>query len=213
MSGTPGRPHARGWAVCAAALAVSSALLSGCRTVSHHATSAVSAQALAGLDWPARRAWLQDRARFSLQGKVAVTAGGDGFSGHLRWSQQDRLSTLNLEGPLGVGGLRVDSDGQRMDLARGSGQKLDGAAARAELEAHLGFEPPLMHLRYWIQGVPDPGLPAVETLDGAQRLAALAQDGWEIAYGAYQNQPGGLPQRLSLTRAGVRVRLVIDSWD
>ena len=185
-------------------------LLAGCRTLPPRPPAA--GPSLVGLDWPARRAALQSREDFGLQGKVAVAAAGDGFSGHLRWVQQGTLCTLDLDGPLGVGGLRISSDGQRLDLTRPSGERLDSDAARTELQDRLGFEPPLAHLRYWIQGVPDPALPAVETPDDAQRLSALTQDGWNITYTAYQDQPGGLPQRLSLVRGDVRVRLIIDGW-
>ncbi len=62
-------------------------------------------------------------------------------------------------------------------------------------------------------GVPDPARPAQETLDGQQRLASLQQDGWEIDYPAYISVSGEwLPSRVTLQRAGVRVRLIVDGW-
>lgn len=85
---------------------------------------------------------------------------------------------------------------------------------RAELAARLGFDPPLASLRYWILGVPDPASPADETLDPAQqRLKSLAQGGWHIDYAGYVAVGSEwLPARLTLSRADVRVKLLVDDW-
>ena len=78
-----------------------------------------------------------------------------------------------------------------------------------------GFDPPLGSLRYWIQGVPDPASPAKEKVDPQQqRLQSLEQDGWQIDYTGYMPSGGvSLPAKLTLQRAGVRVRLVVDGWN
>jgi outer membrane lipoprotein LolB len=70
-------------------------------------------------------------------------------------------------------------------------------------------------LRYWIQGVPDPASPAKEKVDPQQqRLQSLQQDGWQIDYTGYMPGVGpSLPAKLTLQRAGVRVRLVVDGWN
>ncbi|HXY97755.1 MAG TPA: lipoprotein insertase outer membrane protein LolB, partial [Steroidobacteraceae bacterium] len=76
------------------------------------------------------------------------------------------------------------------------------------------FEPPLTSLRYWILGVPDPASPADETLDSArQRLTRLEQDGWRIDYASYVAVGSEwLPARLTLERADVKVKLLVDDW-
>ena len=163
--------------------------------------------------WPERRAELQGRDRYELTGRVAVAAGSDGFSGRLRWEQQGTRCEVLINGPLGVGGVRVVADGERLNVTNSQGAALDSDAAHEELRARLGFDPPLTRLRYWILGVPDPGTPAAETLDGEQRLASLSQDGWDIQYTDYVNSAGAwLPRRLSLKRADVRVRVIVDDW-
>ena len=65
-----------------------------------------------------------------------------------------------------------------------------------------------------ILGVPRPGSPAEESLNGEQqRLDGLTQDGWHVTYGAYVDAHGQtLPARLTLEREAVRVRLVVDDW-
>lgn len=163
--------------------------------------------------WEARRTELQQREHFELKGRVAVAAGQEGFNARLRWVQQGDRSKLSLDGPLGVGGAQVDLDKEKLSVRNSRGDSLSDSAARSELTARLGFDPPLHSLRYWVQGVPDPGAPSSETLDDQQRLAALEQDGWKIQYASYG--AGGapsLPQRLTLQKESVRVRMLIDTW-
>jgi len=181
-------------------------MLASCRTVPpvHEAPATA---------WEVRRPQLQARDRFELKGRVAVAAAGEGFNARLRWTQDGKQTRMSLDGPLGAGGVQVTSDGSAVSIVTSRGDRLDNDAARAELAKRLGFEPPLDSLRYWIQGVPEPGHPAQETLDSQQRLAALQQDGWQINYTDYMPVGGGwLPSKLTVQREGVRLRVVVDGW-
>ena len=182
-------------------------MLASCRTVPPvHEPSATT--------WELRRPQLQARDKFELKGRVAVAAGGEGFNARLRWVQDGRQTRMSLDGPLGAGGVQVTSDGSAVSIVTSRGERLDNDAARAELTNRLGFEPPLDGLRYWILGVPEPGHPAQESLDGQQRLAALQQDGWQIQYTDYMSVRGEwLPSKLTLQRQGVRLRVVVDGWN
>lgn len=156
---------------------------------------------------------MQHLDRFGLNGRVAVAVDKQGFNAGLRWNQSGALTRLALTGPLGAGGVEVTAEGGDLSVVTSRGKRLDAAAARTELDDKLGFEPPLSSLRYWVLGVPDPGAPASVQLDPQQRLARLTQEGWQIDYAAYM--PVGaewLPRLLTLQRAGVRVRVVVDGW-
>lgn len=174
-----------------------------------------SSGVLQRLDWPQRRALLQGQAGFALKGRLAVAVSGEGFSAGLRWRQQRGDALIDLDGPFGVGGLRLESRDGALELMTARGERLDGAAARVELERRLGFALPLESLRYWVCGVPDPALAAEERpASDAPRLTGLAQGGWQVEYVAYVDDPvaGSLPRRLSVTREGTRLRLLIDDW-
>lgn len=180
-------------------------VLAGCQTVPVAPAPSVA--------WTVRRPALQHLDRFGLNGRVAVAVGKQGFNAGLRWNQSGALTRLALTGPLGAGGVEVTAEGGDLSVVTSRGKRLDASAARAELEDKLGFEPPISSLRYWVLGVPDPGAPASVQLDPQQRLIRLTQEGWQIDYAAYM--PVGverLPRLLTLQRAGVRVRMVVDGW-
>jgi outer membrane lipoprotein LolB len=186
--------------------------LTGCQTVPKPiAPSAAPAEVVAG--WPARRAQLQARSRFTAQGRIGVVAGSDGFNGKIHWIQDGGRSSVSLDGPLGVGGVRIVNDAGALTLTTPAGESLDSQAAHDELVRRMGFEPPLNSLRFWLQGVPDPASPSTETADAQGYLGSLVQSDWTVTFSAYmQTTDGALPQKLTVMRGNVRVRLILDSW-
>jgi outer membrane lipoprotein LolB len=186
--------------------------LSACQTVPRPLTpSVVPEQVVAG--WPARRLQLQARAQFTAQGRIGVVAGSDGFNGHLRWVQDGTRSTVSLDGPLGVGGVRIVADVGMLTVTNPSGEAFDSQAAHDALVRRLGFEPPLDSLRYWLQGVPDPATVSAESLSAQGYLGTLTQSGWSVTFSDYMQTPDGtLPRKMTVARDTVRVKLVIEAW-
>ena len=197
-----------------AVLVLMCALLAGCASLIPASGSPVSP----AQSWPERREALQRRADFALRGRVAVAAGDTGFSAALRWAQSGQRADLELDGPLGMGGLRILASGDEFSLTTSQGERLDGAEARAGLEQRLGFALPLESLRYWVLGVPDPAGPAEERIAADEsRLDGLEQGGWRIDYPAYatrgtRSESAGLPRRVDVSRSDARVRLLIEAW-
>lgn len=170
---------------------------------------------LLAADWPSRRAQLQAREDFELRGRIAAASGEQGFSAGVHWHQAAARGEIRLDGPLGVGGLLIEVNGESLRLTTSRGESLDDAAARRELERQLGFELPLAALRYWVRGVPQPGVPAREELAAAApQLATLEQSGWRVTYGEYSaGETAGWPRRLVVEREGARLKLLIERWD
>jgi outer membrane lipoprotein LolB len=188
------------WAGAALMLA-----LAGCQTVPVAQAPTVA--------WSVRREALQTLDRFGLNGRVAVAVGQQGFDAAVRWAQSGATTRLTLSGPLGAGGVRITARGAMLSVITSSGKRLGNDAAREELEDKLGFEPPLGSIRYWVLGVPGPGAPASVTLDAQQRCIRLTQDGWQVDYTSYMSVGAEwLPRLLTLSRAGVRVRMIVEAW-
>ena len=195
--------------VALGAVVVALGLLAGCRTAPPAAIVGPGADA----PWPQQRAALEKLDRYSLNGRVAVAANGQGFSASLRYEQMPRSSNLALDGPLGIGGLRVLLEGEELQIATSRGEKLDGEAARAELERRLGFALPLAELRWWLLGIPAPGETAVNQDAGTGEIHDFMQAGWRVSINSRAAGLGfSLPQRLTAEREGARLKLLVERW-
>jgi outer membrane lipoprotein LolB len=195
--------------VALGAALVALGVLAGCRT----APPAVVVGPGADAPWPEQRAALEKLDRYGLNGRVAVAANGQGFSASLRYQQMPGSSNLALDGPLGIGGMRVVLEGQELEIATSRGEKLDGDRARAELELRLGFALPLAELRWWLLGIPAPGDVTLNQDTGTGEIHGFMQSGWRVSINA--RAPGlgfSLPQRLTAEREGARLKLLVERW-
>jgi outer membrane lipoprotein LolB len=194
----------------AAMVAAAALLLSaGCRTLPPGATVGPGADA----PWPEQRAALEKLDRYGLNGRVAVAAQGQGFSASLRYQQEPKRSNLALDGPLGIGGLRVEIEDADITIATSRGDKLDGDAARGELERRLGFQLPLVELRWWLLGLPAPGESSINQDAGSGEIRDFTQNGWHVSINSRAAGLGfALPQRLTAERDGARLKLFVENW-
>ena len=182
-------------------------LLAACAALSACVTPRA---ALAPAPWDRRIIELQRAGRWQLDGRAAVAVGTQGWQASLNWRQRGPEAELHLAGPLGVGALVIKKtpDGLSLNGAPPSDQVL------AQLQDRLGFELPLDDLRYWLVGTPNPGASAELERNEQDRAKQVTQDGWTVGYDKYMPVNGDwLPARLVLSRAGVRVRIVVDHWD
>jgi outer membrane lipoprotein LolB len=143
-------------------------------------------------------------------GRMAVAADGTGGSGSFDWQQQGSQTRIQLQGPIGIGGMKLVLDGDSVQLEASDGRRLESQAAWTELEARLGAPVPARNLRYWMLGIPAPG---PSTWRSLAMPKTLEQDGWVIVYERSTDHAGTqLPTRLTATSGSSRVRLVIDRW-
>ena len=167
-----------------------------------------------GDDWPARRAVLQALGDWALDGRIAVAAGDDGFSGGFDWHQQGARADIALTGPMGGAAMDIRAEGDRAVVSV-AGDVYEGEDAAALFARYFGPDRrlPIVQMRYWLVGAPAPELPHEETLGPDRRLATLYQSGWQVRYDRYQ--PVGqlaLPARMELTTPGLRLRVVVSDW-
>lgn len=163
--------------------------------------------------WPGRRAELQALQTWTLDGRVAVATAAEGFSGGLAWRQEGEQAEIDLRGPLGAAALSIRLDGLSMTVTDGSGASIAGEAAHEYVASEIGAPLPVAELRYWLVGVPAPGLPHQETIGADGRLARLEQAGWQLCYARYEAVGNlALPARIDIESKTARLRLVVSSW-
>ena len=164
-------------------------------------------------DWEVRKQVLAAADDWEFSGRIAVSAGEDGFNGKLRWAQNDDKFTATVSGPLGIGTVRIEGEGQRAVLTDKDGVRTELNDVEAELLYRYGWTIPAKSLRYWALGIPDPDSDAQTVLNDEQQLASLEQGGWTLKISRYRENGGqSMPNRLSANNYSTRVRIVIDKW-
>jgi outer membrane lipoprotein LolB len=188
------------------AAAVFALLAGGCATIAPPAPTR---------DWPARRAELQALEEWQFDGRIALAAGNEGFSGGVDWQQDGAAADITLRGPMGGSAIVIHVDGRDYVVTDRSGTTRDGQEARRYLTEKFGapVELPVSEMRYWLLGVPAPDAPHRETLGGDQRLASLDQSGWRVQYERYATVGElALPERMEMTSGSLRLRVVVSDW-
>ena len=163
--------------------------------------------------WESRQALLGQVEEWAFNGRIGVVAGDDGFSGSLRWAQAGDDFEATVSGPLGIGTVRLEGEGSRVQLIDEDGNRMVLDDAERDLYLRYGWTIPVRSLRYWALGIPDPALPAETELGAEGRLQSLSQGGWQVditRYGEGGGQP--MPTRLRAASEQTRVKLAIHKW-
>jgi outer membrane lipoprotein LolB len=150
-------------------------------------------------------------APFTLAGRISARHGSNAVAGGFTWTHAPRRDRIDLADPLGQTLARLDGEPGNVTVRLADG-RVEAATTWNELTRRaLGVTIPVEGLAFWIRGLGAPGSQATIERDGEGRVAALRQDGWDIAY-AYDNA-STMPRRVTLTYPGaepVEVRVVVD---
>lgn len=191
---------------CAAAVALL-VLAAGCATT----REAIDLPEIGS--WEARTEILASISDWQFRGRIAVKADNEGFNGKLNWTQDEDAFSATVGGPLGIGTVRIEGDGESVVLTDKDGVKTRLEDAEEELRWRYGWTIPVDSLRYWALGIPDPHAPGLTGLDDQGRMARLEQHGWMVEISRYQEAGGQqMPRILTATSSDTRVRMVIDRW-
>lgn len=164
-------------------------------------------------DWQARQRVLGELDAWSARGRIAIRTADDASSGSLSWDQTGRDFLVEIDGPLGIGGLRLEGN---PDAVAVSGSKIESATVTdpaREIWRQTGLYVPVEGLRFWLLGVPQPGSPA-QTDFGADGLPALLrQSGWVIEFREYEDTQGSaMPRRIVATSGDTKLTVLIRRW-
>lgn len=149
---------------------------------------------------------------WTLQGRIGVQSGEQSLSGQIHWQHRAATDEVLMTSPLGQGVARIvrDADGVALEIPNQPTRR----APDADTLTHeaLGYALPLAGLTWWMQARPDPDHPFEATRDPNGRLTQLRQNGWVIDYLQYAADMPARPRKLVVTREGLQIRLVTDSW-
>lgn len=186
---------------------VLAALLAGCATIVHPGGAADQAA------WQARRQRLAGVDNWHIQGRIGVTTPHRGGSASLDWREKGDTMTLLLSGPFGLGAVRLKGTPQVMQVRDSKGHSWTSYSPEHALESTLGWPLPIASLRYWVLGLPAPGVDFQVDVGARGLPSRLAQQGWNVRYKAFKRSAGlFLPQNLTVTRGATRIKLIVSDW-
>lgn len=163
------------------------------------------------LAWEARRERLTAVDRFTLQARVS-SGGVFGVKGNLHWQQQGDVFRMRVAGPFGIGAASISGRGKQIEI-RTPKRTFTTEDPERDLQERLGWTFPVLHLRYWVLGVPAPGSAAEVEYDRDGRLLSLAQDDWTLEVAEYQSAGSlELPRKFEVANDEVRIKVVVDDW-
>ena len=173
-----------------------------------------------GVDDPARMSLFEARSDqlaglsdWNMEGRLAVSNGKDGGSGHFSWTRNSGDSQMDFHGALGRGAWRLvaGAGGAELKLADGTIHHADSIDQLVRLQ--VGWEIPVDKLSWWVRGLAAPGEYQERSIDEAGNLSELLQDGWTIEYSRYRTFEGiSLPVKLVARQADWKVKLAVRNW-
>ena len=180
--------------------------LSACTTIAPQAPPST-------LSWSERQATLSHLQNWHLNGKIAVQTTEDSGSATVDWVQNNNSYTVSLLGPLGANGLKLTGQPGLVTLTMADGKRFTASNPEELLAKQWGFHLPVSYLRYWIRGLPVPGVAASNQFDASHRLMNLTQDGWQVQFLNYTHSHNlDLPSKLFITSSTTKVKILIYSW-
>jgi len=153
-------------------------------------------------------------AAFDFVGRVAVNYEGRAFSSTVRWEHTPERDEIWLLTPAGQALAHIVGDAHGATYTGADRSQYRARDIESLTRRALGWELPVTHLSWWIQGAIAPAavIQRVER-DEHGRLTALGQEGWRITYAHYPPaEHSGRPRRLDIATGSQEIRLVIDGW-
>lgn len=185
--------------------------LSGCATL----TPPVSPPKQQSDTWEQQQALLSRLQSWQLLAKIGMQSPDFSGSASLDWQQsKGRRYLMTLSGPLATGSASISGQPGQVTLRLPKGEVFTADNPEHLLQKQLGWKLPVSSLYYWIRGIPQPGVTSHTFFNAHQQLSLLEQQGWQIHYLNY-TQVGAysLPQKIEMTTAGIKVKLVIHSFE
>lgn len=183
--------------------------VTSCKTV----TAPTTAPNQPAKTWDARKTELSSLQSWRIDGKIAVTTAQDSGSASVDWAQRADSYTISLAGPLGTNRITLNGAPGHVTMLTSDGKKASAPSAEELLAKQWGWHLPVSYLKYWVRGLPVPGLAQTSRYDAYNRLASLSQQGFSIQYLNYtQKRNMDLPQLVAISSPSIKSKIVIHSW-
>ncbi len=188
-------------------------VLTACQQMAPSTASATSPSTISP-SWSQRKIALTRLQQWQLNGKIAVQTAQDAGSASVDWLQAGKQYTISLFGPLGTHGMKLQGHPQQVTLTFADGKQYNANNPEELLAQQWGFRVPVSYLHYWIRGLPVP-MVATNTMqfDDQHRLSSLSQQEWQVQFLGYTRVGTmDLPEKITITSAALKTKIVIYQW-
>lgn len=153
---------------------------------------------------------------WKLNGRLSITSEKESGTVTFRWSQDDEAYLMSFIAPLGQGTFALrggEEDGVYLLTAKN--QILHADNAETLLQQTVGWHVPVGGFRYWVRGLPEPGVDMVnQQVDEHGRVTEMQQADWNISIKRYMDVDGlDLPAKIFMHNDHVKLKLIIQTWD
>jgi len=109
--------------------------------------------------------------------------------------------------------VHIQGDAAALRVQSSRGDDFTTTDPEDDFALHLHMPMPVLSMRYWLLGIPDPGAPYTKVADARGEPMSLEQRGWKVEYQEYTDvQSYSLPVRFTLTRGKVRIKVAVNDW-
>jgi outer membrane lipoprotein LolB len=165
------------------------------------------------LTWNKRTLTLADITSWDIKASIAIRTSKEAESATLHWQQNKQKYTIYLFGPLGSNSYTLNGTPNKVELINPQGKKFYADSAESLLAQQTGWRLPVSHLKYWVRGLPVPGITATKHFDNYHHMSELAQDGWRIQFLRYTSMHDvDLPSKIFLNNSQLSVKIIISQW-
>ena len=156
---------------------------------------------------------LADLPYWRVEGRLGVKSSQGGINANLFWEHDGHQDRVRISGPFSQGAVSIILQPDLILINEGNGRVETARDPEEALKNRLGFDVPVMSLRYWMLGIPAPDRAEPATRTGAPGDAGFTQRGWSLKYENFTRLEGQeVPQKISLQGQDARLKLVIDNW-
>lgn len=164
----------------------------------------------------ARQNQLQQIKRWTLNGRLSLATEKENWTVTFFWSQDDERYLMRFVAPLGQGTYALrggENDGVYLLTAKN--EVLHADNAESLLQESVGWHIPMSGFKYWVRGLPEPGVELQDQkFDIQGRLTDLQQDSWHISIKRYMDADGvELPGKIFMENDHFKLKLVVQGWN
>ncbi len=159
---------------------------------------------------------LEQITRWKLKGRLALTTPNESWTVTLRWSQDYDRYLMQFVAPLGQGTYALrGGEGSGVYLLTAKNEVFRADDAESLLKQTVGWHVPMSGFRYWVRGLPEPGVEILNReFDDQGRILEMQQEDWHISLSRYIDVDGvRLPGKVFMQNDHFKLKLVIHEWD